>query len=138
MARSMSMKLPPFQHLVEEHSIERDAWLAAALAGPADAEEVAQCDWWHDPTCTFTDDKSGYTLDRSDLQRALTYARAGRYDLLLVAKVDRLSRSIRGLTQILDDLDTAGVAFRSTTEPSDTATPAGRMMVQMLGVFAEF
>jgi hypothetical protein len=43
MARSMSMKLPPFQHLVEEHSTERDAWLAAALTGPADAEEVAQC-----------------------------------------------------------------------------------------------
>jgi hypothetical protein len=39
----MSMKLPPFQHLVEEHSTERDAWLAAALTGPADAEEVAQC-----------------------------------------------------------------------------------------------
>jgi len=37
MARSMSMKLPPFQHLVEERSTERDAWLAAALAGPAEA-----------------------------------------------------------------------------------------------------
>lgn len=51
---------------------------------------------------------------------------------------DRLARSVRGLAQILEDLDTAGVAFRSATEPFDTATPAGRMMVQMLGVFAEF
>jgi len=103
-----------------------------------DAYIASQDDWHHDPDCDFTDNQSGYTLDRPGLQRALTYARAGRYDLLLVAKVDRLSRSIRGLTQLLDDLDTAGAAFRSATEPFDTATPAGRMMVQMLGVFAEF
>jgi site-specific DNA recombinase len=45
---------------------------------------------------------------------------------------------VRGLAQILEDLDAAGVAFRSATEPFDTASPAGRMMVQMLGVFAEF
>ena len=43
-----------------------------------------------------------------------------------------------GLAQILEELDKAGVAFRSATEPFDTATAAGRMMVQMLGVFAEF
>jgi site-specific DNA recombinase len=39
---------------------------------------------------------------------------------------------------VLEDLDKAGVTFRSATEPFDTGTPAGRMMVQMLGVFAEF
>src|SRR6266545_4955268 len=82
-----------------------------------DAYIASQDDWHHDPDCDFTDNQSGYTLDRPGLQRALTYARAGRYDLLLVAKVDRLSRSIRGLTQLLDDLDTAGAAFRSATEP---------------------
>jgi site-specific DNA recombinase len=52
--------------------------------------------------------------------------------------VDRLARSVRGLAQILEDLDEVGVAFRSATEPFDTSTAAGRMMVQMLGVFAEF
>jgi site-specific DNA recombinase len=103
-----------------------------------DAYIASQDNWRAHPDCDFTDNKSGYTLERPGLQRALTLARAGRYDVLLVAKIDRLSRSIRGLTQILDDLDTAGVAFRSATEPFDTATPAGRMMVQMLGVFAEF
>jgi site-specific DNA recombinase len=39
---------------------------------------------------------------------------------------------------VLEELDTAGVTFRSATEPFDTGSPAGRMMVQMLGVFAEF
>ena len=52
--------------------------------------------------------------------------------------MDRLSRSIRGLSDILAKLDETGVVFRSATEPFDTATPAGRMMVQMLAVFAEF
>src|SRR6266478_3446323 len=48
------------------------------------------------------------------------------------------SCSVRGLAQILEELDHAHVVFRSATEPFDTGTPAGRMMVQMLGVFAEF
>jgi Resolvase, N terminal domain len=61
-------------------------------------------------------------------------AKHDRYDILLVYRVDRLARSIRGLVQIIDELDQAGVIFRSPTEPFDTGTPAGRMMVQMLGV----
>ncbi len=86
----------------------------------------------------FSDQMSGSTLERPQLQRALTEARLGRFDLLLVYRVDRLSRSVRGLAQILEDLDQANVVFRSATEPFDTGSPAGRMMVQMLGVFAEF
>jgi site-specific DNA recombinase len=87
---------------------------------------------------SFTDQLSGASLERPGLRRALSEARAGRFDLLLVYRVDRLSRSVRGLAQVLEELDQAGVAFRSATEPFDTGSPAGRMMVQMLGVFAEF
>jgi len=87
---------------------------------------------------TFTDQASGATTERPDLERALAEARAHRFDLLLVYRVDRFARSVRGLATLLEQLDAAGVAFRSATEPFDTATPAGRMMVQMLGVFAEF
>ena len=53
-------------------------------------------------------------------------------------KVDRLARSTGGLAKVLEELDTGGVAFRSASEPFDTSTAAGRMMMQMLGVFAEF
>lgn len=87
---------------------------------------------------TFVDQASGATLERPALAQALTEARAGRYDLLLVYRVDRLARSVRGLAQILEDLEAAGAAFRSATEPFDTTTPAGRMMVQLLAVVAEF
>jgi DNA invertase Pin-like site-specific DNA recombinase len=96
----------------------------------------SQEDW--ELVATFTDQISGAKLERPGLGKALAAASAGRFDLLLVYRVDRLSRSVRGLAQVLEDLDTAGVAFRSATEPFDTASPAGRMMVQMLGVFAEF
>jgi site-specific DNA recombinase len=86
----------------------------------------------------FTDQKSGATLERPGLERALREADAKRFDLLLVYRVDRLARSVRGLAQILERLDAADVLFRSATEPFDTSSSAGRMMVQMLGVFAEF
>lgn len=86
----------------------------------------------------FTDQMSGATLERPGLERALAEAAAKRFDLLLVYRVDRLSRSVRGLAQILEALDDAGMLFRSATEPFDTSSSAGRMMVQMLGVFAEF
>src|ERR1700737_37857 len=86
----------------------------------------------------FTDQMTGSTVDRPGLQQALDAARLGAFDFLLVFRGDRLARSVRGLAQVLEELDRAHVAFRSATEPFDTATPAGRMMVQMLGVFAEF
>jgi len=41
------------------------------------------------------------------------------------------------LVGLLEELDTIGVAFRSATEPIDTSTATGRMLIQLLGVFAE-
>ena len=102
--------------------------LAAYVTSQEDWEQVG----------TFTDQISGAKLDRPGLGGALRAARAGRFDLLLVTRVDRLSRSVRGLAEVLETLDAAGVGFRSATEPFDTTSAAGRMMVQMLGVFAEF
>src|SRR5687768_18256737 len=55
----------------------------------------------------------------------------------LVYRVDRFSRRIRDLVLLLDELNASGVVFRSATEPFDTSTPVGRMLVHMLGVFAE-
>ena len=87
---------------------------------------------------TFSDDASGASTDRPDLQRALRAAKAGRFDVLLVYRVDRFSRRLSDLLGLLGELDDAGVAFASATEPFDTSTSIGRMLVQLLGVFAEF
>jgi len=84
------------------------------------------------------DQATGAKLDRPGLQAALDRARSGEIDLLLVYRVDRLSRKVRQLAQLAEELDALHVVLRSATEPFDTGSAAGRMMLQMLAVFAEF
>ncbi len=98
---------------------------------------IASQDGWT-LTGQYADDASGATLDRDGLQKALRDAKAGRYNVLLVYRLDRLTRSIRGLLDIVDDLEEAGVALVSASEHFDTHTPVGRMVMQILAVFAEF
>src|SRR5579863_5592452 len=92
----------------------------------------------HTITHRFVDQASGATLDRPGLQAALAAARSGHFDVLLVYRIDRLTRSIVGLMSIVEELEAAGVALRSATEPIDTQGPVGRMLLQLLGIFAEF
>jgi DNA invertase Pin-like site-specific DNA recombinase len=58
--------------------------------------------------------------------------------VLVVWKLDRLSRSLRDVLTIMERIQEAKAGFRSLTEAIDTTTPAGRMMMQMIGSFAEF
>lgn len=85
---------------------------------------------------TFTDQASGGRWDRPELHRLLEQLRAS--DVVVVWKLDRLSRSLKDLLVLLDRIEEAGAGFRSLTEAIDTTTAAGRMMMQMLGAFAEF
>jgi DNA invertase Pin-like site-specific DNA recombinase len=75
-------------------------------------------------------------VHRVELERSLYLLRAG--DVLLVYKVDRLARSLADLLRIVGRIEAAGASFRSLTEPIDTGSPVGRMMLQLLGSFAEF
>jgi len=79
---------------------------------------------------------SGGRWDRPELHNILEHIQKG--DVLVVWKLDRLSRSLIDLLRILKMLDDAGAGFRSLTESIDTTTPAGRMLAQMLGSFVEF
>lgn len=84
----------------------------------------------------FTERASGGRWDRPELHRMLDQLRTG--DVVVVWKLDRLSRSLRDLLHLTDRLETAGAGFRSLTEAIDTTSPAGRMLTQLLGAFAEF
>lgn len=84
----------------------------------------------------YQDEDTGARWDRPELQRLLDQLRPG--DVLLVWKLDRLTRSLKDLLQLMDRLRAQDVGFRSLTEAVDTTTPAGRMMMQMVGAFAEF
>jgi DNA invertase Pin-like site-specific DNA recombinase len=84
----------------------------------------------------FEEHASGGRWDRPQLHRALDQLREN--DVLIVWKLDRLSRSLKDLLHILEQIAEANAGFRSLTEHVDTTTPAGRVMLQMLGAFAEF
>ena len=84
----------------------------------------------------FQEKASGGRWDRPQLHRLLDQLRPG--DVVVVWKLDRLSRSLKDLLHILEKIDAAEAGFRYLTEPVDTTTPAGRMMMQMIGSFAEF
>ena len=59
-------------------------------------------------------------------------------DVLVVWKLDRLTRCLSDLLQILKRLDEVGAGFRSLTEAIDTTTAVGKMLTQVLGSFAQF
>ncbi len=84
----------------------------------------------------YREKASGGRWDRPELHKLLDQLRKG--DVLVVWKLDRLSRSLRDVLTIMERLAEASAGFRSLTEAIDTTTPAGRMMMQMVGAFAEF
>ena len=85
---------------------------------------------------TYREKASGGRWDRPELHRLLDQLRED--DVLVVWKLDRLSRSLRDVLTIMEWLGEAKAGFNSLTEAIDTTTPAGRMMMQMVGAFAEF
>ena len=84
----------------------------------------------------YREKASGGRWDRPELHRLLDQLR--KRDVLVVWKLDRLSRSLRDVLTIMERLGEAEAGFRSLAEAIDTTTPAGRMMMQMVGAFAEF
>lgn len=74
--------------------------------------------------------------ERTQLAEALSYIRAG--DVLVVTKLDRLARSVRHLLDVLEAITDKGASLRIIGLGIDTATPTGRLMLNMLGSIAEF
>ncbi len=73
---------------------------------------------------------------RTELNACLDYLRES--DTLIVTRIDRLSRSLRDLQNLVFELKDQGVYFKATEQPIDTSTAAGKAFLDMLGVFAEF
>jgi DNA invertase Pin-like site-specific DNA recombinase len=84
----------------------------------------------------FRDVASGASRQRPELARTLKTL--GRGDVLVVARLDRLARSLSHLLEIVEDLERRGVGFRSLGDPIDTTSPQGRLTLQILGAVAEF
>ena len=84
----------------------------------------------------FEETASGGRWDRPKLLEMIGQLRDG--DVVVVWKLDRLSRSLKDVLHIMERIEIADAGFRSLTEAIDTTTAAGRMMMQMVGSFAEF
>jgi DNA invertase Pin-like site-specific DNA recombinase len=86
----------------------------------------------------FAEKRSGTTLDgRQELERALEYVRDG--DVLLVTRLDRLARSVGDLGGLVSRLREKGVGFRALQQGVfDTTTATGKVVLNILGAFAEF
>jgi len=81
---------------------------------------------------------SGGTLDRPALQRLLTAIQAGKVQIVVVYKVDRLSRSLSDFAKLVDVFEKHGVSFVSVTQQFNTTTSMGRLMLNVLLSFAQF
>ncbi len=86
-------------------------------------------------------DDGGFTggnTDRPALQKLLEEIKAGLIDVVVVYKIDRLSRSLLDFLQMVKMFDNQNVAFVSITQQINTSTAAGRLMINVLMSFAEY
>ena len=81
---------------------------------------------------------SGGTMDRPGLKRLLADVARGHVQVIVLYKVDRLTRSLSDFSRIVDVLDAAGASFVSVTQAFNTTTSMGRLMLNVLLSFAQF
>src|SRR5271154_5379390 len=81
---------------------------------------------------------SGGSMDRPALQRLLDDIRAGKVDVVVVYKVDRLTRSLADFAKIIEVFDAQRVSFVSVTQAFNTTTSMGRLTLNVLLSFAQF
>jgi len=83
----------------------------------------------------YEDQMSGTQSERPGLKIALEVLREG--DTLVVWKLDRLGRSVKGLVDLVNDLSDHGVHFKSLTDSIDTSTPSGRFFFHVMASLAQ-
>ncbi len=81
---------------------------------------------------------SGGTLERPALQRLLRDIQADLVDVIVVYKIDRLSRSLMDFAKLVEVMDAHGVTFVSVTQSFNTTTSMGRLTLNILLSFAQF
>src|SRR2546430_16729285 len=81
---------------------------------------------------------SGGSTDRPDLQRLLDDSRDRKIDVIVVYKVDRLTRSLADFAKLTEIFDAHGVSFVSVTQQFNTTTSMGRLTLNVLLSFAQF
>jgi DNA invertase Pin-like site-specific DNA recombinase len=86
----------------------------------------------------YVDRLTGSVEARPALNRLMADAKARRFDIVCVWKMDRFARSLKHLINALAEFEALGVAFVSLRDNLDLTTPSGRLMFQIIGAMAEF
>lgn len=109
-----------------------------ARVSTADQQLSLQEDALREAGCTeiFTDIVSGLKEIRPGFDKLMTYIRPG--DTLMVWKLDRLGRSMKHLIDIIQTLNSRGIAFTSLQETIDTSTSTGKLIFHVFSAMAEF
>jgi DNA invertase Pin-like site-specific DNA recombinase len=81
---------------------------------------------------------SGGTMERPGLKRLLADVEAGLIDVVVVYKIDRLTRSLADFARIVEQFDARGVSFVSVTQAFNTTSSMGRLTLNVLLSFAQF
>lgn len=81
---------------------------------------------------------SGGTMERPGIMQLMADVQAGKVDVIVVYKVDRLTRSLADFAKIVEVLDKAGASFVSVTQAFNTTTSMGRLTLNVLLSFAQF
>ena len=93
---------------------------------------------WAQPEFFIDDGYSAKDLNRPAIQRLLQAVCENKFDIILTTKLDRLSRNLLDLLQMIKFLQDHNCNYVSASENFDTSTAVGRMTLQLLGTFAEF
>ena len=86
----------------------------------------------------YTDQASGADLDRPGWRRLSKDWRTGVIDTVAVLRLDRAFRSVVDMHNVLAELEGRGIRFAAITQPIDTGTPVGKLLITVLGGVAEF
>ena len=111
---------------------------AQRAAGEAYITSQASEGWTIIPTLYDDGGYSGGTMERPGLQALLADIKAGMIDVVVVYKIDRLTRSLTDFSRIIETFDKAGTSFVSVTQSFNTKDSMGRLMLNVLLSFAQF
>jgi site-specific DNA recombinase len=110
---------------------QREAGVAFVMSQKDEGWELTP-DFYEDPGF------SGGNMERPGLQRLLKDIQAGKIDIVVVYKIDRLSRSLADFSKMVEVFDHHNVSFSSVTQQINSATSMGRLMLNVLLSFAQF
>src|ERR1019366_8808657 len=97
------------------------------------------CEGWRLIKTAYDDGGlSGATMERPALQRLMTAIKQGLINVVVVYKVDRLTRSLADFVKMVEAFDAHGVSFVSVTQQFNTTTSMGRLTLNVLLSFAQF